>query len=74
MSRNKRKPRYFSFLLRLWETKDGERQVWCASLEFPATGVRRGFASLDELFAFLENEVCADTDSPFPDQITDTGT
>lgn len=56
MQQQKRKRRYFSCLLRLWETADGEQIIWRASLEFPATGQRRGFASLVELFAFLEAE------------------
>jgi len=56
MQQHKRKPRYFSCLLRLWETADGEQLVWRALLEVPATGQRRGFASLAELCAFLEAE------------------
>jgi hypothetical protein len=32
--------------------------VWRASLESACTGERVGFASLEELFRFLEGEVC----------------
>ncbi len=45
--------RYFSFLLRLWQTSDGDQQVWRASLESPGTGEHRGFASLRQMFDFL---------------------
>lgn len=69
MSRNKTKVRYFSYLLRLWETDDGGRRIWRASLEFPATGERRGFASLTDLFIYLEHE----TDSEKSPKETDEG-
>jgi hypothetical protein len=45
---------YVSFLLRLWETNDQGESRWRASLERPRTGERHGFASLQDLFAFLE--------------------
>ncbi|MBU0491806.1 MAG: hypothetical protein KKA73_26890 [Chloroflexi bacterium] len=48
--------RYFSYLLRLWEASDDEGSVWRALLESPGTGERRGFASLDALFAFLAEQ------------------
>lgn len=57
MSQKENKPGYFSYLLRLWETTDGERRVWRASLEYPTTGQRRGFASLADLLAYLEHEI-----------------
>jgi hypothetical protein len=44
--------------LRLWREKDKGKTGWRASLENAHTGERRGFASLGELFAFLEKEVC----------------
>jgi hypothetical protein len=47
------KPRYVSYLLRLWQVRCGEGAAWLASLENARTGERRGFASLDELFDFL---------------------
>ncbi|MBK8986764.1 MAG: hypothetical protein IPM39_11905 [Chloroflexi bacterium] len=64
MRQSRRKPRYFAYLLRLWETEDGGRRVWRASLEFPATGERRGFASLSELFAYLEGEISSEKEKP----------
>ncbi len=44
---------YHSYLLRIWQTRDGDDQTWSASLERPGTQERRGFATLDELFDFL---------------------
>jgi len=49
--------RYRSYLLRLWQTRDGEKHVWRASLESPGTGQRHGFASLEDLFTFLQVQV-----------------
>lgn len=44
---------YHSYLLRLWCTEQTEWGCWRASLEDSHTGERIGFASLEELFAFL---------------------
>jgi hypothetical protein len=49
--------RYLSYLLRLWQASSGGELVWRASLEDPHSGERRGFASLAELVAFLEEEM-----------------
>jgi hypothetical protein len=49
---------YVAYLLRLWQVNDGEATAWRASLESPQTGERRGFASLADLFTFLESEAC----------------
>ena len=48
--------RYLSYMLRLWETTDGEDVIWRASLESPGSGRREGFASLQRLMEFLEAE------------------
>jgi hypothetical protein len=48
---------YFSYLLRLWQTSDGDAFTWHASLEEPGTRWRQGFASLDELVGFLQSQV-----------------
>jgi hypothetical protein len=50
------KRRYLSYLLRLWQQGGGEQPQWQASLECPQSGERRGFASLVDLFDFLEYE------------------
>jgi hypothetical protein len=47
---------YVSYLLRLWPVHSEGTTIWRASLESPHTGERRGFASLADLFAFLEKE------------------
>jgi len=63
-----RKPRYLSYLLRLWETSDGEERIWRASLESPGSGQRRGFASLKDLACFLEAQTeHQDEHGPEPD-------
>jgi hypothetical protein len=55
-------PHYLSFLLRLWGAGQG---TWRASLESPMTGERHGFASLKDLFAFLQAQA-DDQVSPTP--------
>jgi hypothetical protein len=49
-------PLYFSYLLRLWQAGDGSQRQWRASLEDPHSGELRGFASLEELTAFLRQQ------------------
>ena len=56
--------RYLSYLLRLWETERGGEGIWCASLQDPHTGERKGFASLKDLFTFLEEEIGRARDQP----------
>jgi hypothetical protein len=50
---------YQSYLLRLWRTSSQGNAVWRASLESAQTGERRGFADLESLFAFLEQQTGA---------------
>lgn len=56
MAKQQSRRRYLSYLLRLWQTSDGGKLVWRASLETPGTGKRRGFASLDDLYGFLNGQ------------------
>jgi len=63
-----RRPHYLSYLLRLWQTSDGETWVWRASLETPGTGERRGFGSLKDLFEFLQAQTKAECE-----EMRDTG-
>jgi len=44
---------YISYLLRLWRVRDGAGFAWRASLQPPQSGECRGFANLDDLFAYL---------------------
>jgi hypothetical protein len=54
---NERQGPYRSYLLRLWCTKPSEPGCWRASLEDSHTGERLGFANLEELFAFLIQQI-----------------
>ena len=54
---------YISYLLRVWQTSSEENAAWRASLESPHTGERKGFADLDNLFAFLRQQTSAAFDS-----------
>ncbi len=42
-----------SYILRLWNTDPSGAAGWRASLEDPRSGERIGFASLEQLFAYL---------------------
>lgn len=64
---------YRSYLLRLWRARGRDRAVWRASLQSPMTGERLGFASLRELFAFLETEAGATETSVADDQVPAPG-
>ena len=51
-------PRYQVFLLRCWEERGEhpESGAWRFSLQDPGTGLRRGYANLEALLAFLTNQ------------------
>ena len=53
-----------SFLLRLWQVKDGGKRVWRFSLVDPFTENRKGFASLGELLNYLLEEIYEDLAGP----------
>ncbi len=57
MSSSAEAQRYHAYLLRLWQTGEGDTAVWRVLLEDPRTGERHGFADLNSLFVFLD-EVC----------------
>ena len=48
--------RYLAYMLRLWQVGGEGEPVWRASLESPHTGERYGFANLESLITFLEEE------------------
>jgi hypothetical protein len=54
MAKQQPRQRYLSYLLRLWQTSDGKKTVWRASLQSPSSEERHGFASLEELMSFLK--------------------
>ncbi len=61
---------YLAYMVRLWQVEAGEGPVWRASLESPRTGVRQGFANLEELFDFLRAQTgCAPPSTPEPGQV-----
>lgn len=51
-----------SYILRLWvEVLEG-KEIWRFSLEDTYTGKRKGFARLEELFAFVQLQLREDED------------
>lgn len=44
---------YRAYLLRLWQERSGGQWIWRASLEDPHSNVRKGFADLERLAAYL---------------------
>jgi hypothetical protein len=54
---------YCSFLLRIWRSGPATAPRWRASLEDIRTGEQRGFASLAQAFAFLEEQTEHPTDA-----------
>jgi len=60
-------PQHHTFLLRCWEERSQDVRIasqWRFGLENSHTGQRYGFANLDELQAFLKNEVTGNYDEP----------
>ncbi|MEJ2736834.1 MAG: hypothetical protein P8189_25265 [Anaerolineae bacterium] len=53
---SKEQPDYISYLLRVWRS-NGDATTWRASLQNPHTGERIGFASINELCAFLRQQI-----------------
>jgi hypothetical protein len=56
-------PTYYSFLLRIWQTDDEDGCTWRASLERPDTRERRGFATLGQLFDFLQDQTTGEREN-----------
>ncbi len=46
-------PLYYSYLLRIWQVPTSEEHTWRIQLENVQTGEKCGFASLEELLAYL---------------------
>jgi hypothetical protein len=47
---------YLAYMLRLWQVSSDGEPIWRTTLESPHTGERHGFANLELLFAFLEEQ------------------
>jgi hypothetical protein len=59
--------RYLSYLLRVWLVEENGERVWRASLEVTHSGEKHGFASLENLFAFLKEQThCNDISNMVP--------
>jgi hypothetical protein len=52
-------PEYMAYLLRLWPVTGNGKTIWRASLEDAHTGECRKFASLEDLFTYLEAQTDA---------------
>jgi len=50
------RPRYLSYLLRLWQVKGRQGWTWQASLESPTTRKRQGFHNIDSLMNFIQGQ------------------
>jgi hypothetical protein len=50
------KSQYYSYLLRMWVSREQGRTEWRVQLQDVRTGQRLGFSSLERLFAFLEDQ------------------
>ena len=48
---------YYAFLVRIWRSGTGLESHWHASLEDTHTSERLGFASLDMLFAYVQERI-----------------
>lgn len=61
---------YHSYLLRLWQERNGSHLQWRASLQSAQTGEKYHFASLEALFAFIRRRGIAlnqlSNDNTFP--------
>ncbi|WP_420641626.1 hypothetical protein [Candidatus Leptofilum sp.] len=55
-------PFYQTYILKLWQERSdsGDSKVFRFSLEDPATQVRYGFRSLDEMMQFLKQQCDGD--------------
>ncbi|WP_420628409.1 hypothetical protein [Candidatus Leptofilum sp.] len=55
-------PFYQTYILKLWQERSssGDSKVFRFSLEDPATQVRYGFRTLDEMVQFLKQQCDAD--------------
>ena len=59
---------YHSYLLRLWVEDVNGKWAWRFSLENPFSGERRGFASLNDLCAFLDKKMCTHENQEVSDE------
>jgi len=48
---------YYSCLIRIWEARTNDEPAIRASLERPGLKERMGFSNIDDLFAFIREDV-----------------
>ena len=56
-------PEYMAYLLRLWLVQGRRKTIWRASLEDAQSGKCRNFASLEDLFTYLQGRTEAISDT-----------
>jgi hypothetical protein len=56
--------KYYSYLLRLWQTENPRNQAWLASLEDPHTRQIVNFTSLEQLFEFINTQTRTREENP----------
>jgi hypothetical protein len=52
-----RRKREMVFLIHIWPVEEEGKPAWRASLESVQTGERQGFASPEDLFAFIKKQL-----------------
>jgi len=62
-------PTYLSYLLRLWRVSNDDKPLWRASLQSAETRERVGFAGLEELFDYLQQQAAIAANQMGQDQI-----
>jgi hypothetical protein len=60
--------RYLVYLIHLWPAEEGDKPAWRASLESARSGEKHAFGCLEDLFAYLREQVS----SQAPDQASET--
>jgi len=51
---------YYSYLLRMWQVPDDGHLAWRVLLENIQTGEKHGFSCLEELMAFLGQDISSE--------------
>lgn len=67
------RPGHRAFLLRLWQAGNGDAPEWRFSLEDVRTHERHGFADMDSLVAFLEEQIRGNVQLHLPPEAHEGG-
>jgi hypothetical protein len=60
--------KYYSFLVRLWESENDGDSIWHFSLESSESGEKQFFSNLGELMNFFENLILISKEKSEDDQ------